>query len=103
MMVFLDRDPGLLHLQNHLAPDVLLGVHGRNREVALLVTRLVAEIGSLPPRVPDSLVGINEVVAAVAVLVIAGLIKDEELGLGPPVGDIADFGALEIFLSLQGD
>jgi len=54
VMLGLDHDPHLLHLEAHLGADVLLRVVRRNREVAFLVADLVAEVRAAlaAPRVP---------------------------------------------------
>ncbi len=44
VMMNLDRDPELAQDHDHLRAEVLVVVHRRNREVPLLVTRLVAEV-----------------------------------------------------------
>ena len=85
MVLLLDLHAGFLHLKDHLASDVLERVGGRDWKVALLVPRFRAEVGPFLPGVPDPFLGIDEIVAAVAILVIAGLVKDEELRLRPPV------------------
>ena len=46
----LDLDAEPLELQHHLRPQVLVVVHRRDREVALLVPRLVAEVRALVAR-----------------------------------------------------
>ena len=45
MVLALDLDSDFLQLQNHLVAQVVLGVGGRNGEVAFLVARLVTEVG----------------------------------------------------------
>ena len=71
-------------------------VHRRDREVALLVAGLVAEVGRprrLAPVFHDALDRVDEVVARVLVLVEADVVEDVELGLGPEVGGVGDAGA----------
>src|SRR5439155_11988774 len=90
MMVFLDHNTHLLHLIDHFTANVLLGINGWNREIAFLMARFVAEVEALFAGIPDSFVRIDEVVAAVARLIVAGIIEDKELGFRSPVRDIAD-------------
>ena len=53
MVVFLDGNAHLLHLQNHLAADVLLRVGRRHREVAFLVADLPAQVYAVLAHAPD--------------------------------------------------
>ena len=100
----LDRDADLLEGQHHLAADVLLAVRRRNREVAFLVARLVAEVRAFhAARVPAPLDRIDVVVAFVLVLVEADVVEDEELRLRPEVGGVGDAQALQVVLRLAGD
>ena len=101
VVVLLNGNPGLLHLQDHLAADILVCISRRDRKVAFLVTDFPAQVVAFLPNVPGAFFGIDEVVAAVARLIVPDLIEDEELRLRPPVGDIPDLRALEIFFRLQ--
>ena len=100
VVVLLDGNPDLLHLQDHLAADILLRIGRWNRKVTFLVTDLSAQVVAFLPDVPGAFFGIDEVEAAVARLIEPGLIEDEELRLRPPVRGIADLRALEIFFRL---
>src|SRR5512147_382636 len=102
MMLF-DDDPGLFHLDDHLATDVLLCVRGSHREIALLVAELAAQIKPLLPHVPCTFLGIEKVVPAIAGLIVAGMVEDEEFGFRPPKGCISDLSALKILFSLLGN
>ena len=103
----LDLDAALLHLEAHLGADVLQRVHRRDREVALLVARLVAEVRTagvlLAAGVPAALDRVEEVEAAVRARLEARRIEDEELGLGPEVDGVADARALQVVGRLLGD
>ena len=109
-LVVLDLDldaDGLEHL-HHLGPQVLVLVHRRDGEVALLVPRLVREVGravelELTAGVPHTLDRVEEVVAGVLVLVEARGVEDVELGFGPEVRRVGDAGALQVLLGLLGD
>jgi len=103
VVMFLSSDARLFHFENHFRADVLLRVGRRNREVPFLLSDLAAQVHALLPHVPHALVGINVVVGAVVRLVVPRMIEDEKLGFRPPVGGVADLGALEIFLRLLGD
>ena len=105
VVVDLDRDAELAERQHHLGPKVLVMVHRGDREVALFITRLVAEVlaALLGPRVPHAFDGIDVVVALVVVLVETDRVEDVELGLGPEVGDVGDPRPLQIVLGLAGD
>src|SRR5947209_13119 len=57
----------------------------------------------LARRVPLPLGRVDQVETGVLVLLVADLVEDEELGLGPEVGDVADPGRLEVRLGLARD
>ena len=71
VVLHLDRDAGLDQREHDLRADVLQPVDRRDREVALLVTRPVAQVRApaVPPRVPDPFFGVDVVVALVRVLI----------------------------------
>ena len=69
VVVHLDVQTGLEHLQDDAAAQVLQLVRRRDGEVPLFVLRPVAEVGALTAAVPDALIGIDVVVALVGVLV----------------------------------
>ena len=97
----LDQDADALQRHHHLAAQILLAVGRRNREVAFLVARLVAEVGILhAPRVPTALLGVDVVVALVLVLVEAHVVEDEELRLRTEVRRVADAGGAQVRLRL---
>ena len=108
VVVLLDVDAHLVQLLHHGGADVLLGVGGRHREIPLLVAGLVAEVEfavqrALGAAVPRALVGVDEVVAAVGVLVKADGVEDEELELRAPEADVGDARLLEEGLRFLGD
>ena len=94
-------EPALDHRLDHLGADVLVVVGRRNREVAFLVARPVAEIVALAARVPAAFFGINEVEAGVLVLVEADVVEDEELGFRAEIGGVRDAGILQILFRFQ--
>jgi hypothetical protein len=76
----------------------------RDREVALLVAGPVGQVGAgVGTRVPDPFLGVDEVVAALRVLVEADAVEDVELRLGAPVADVGDAGLGQVGLGLLGD
>ncbi len=106
-MVDLDADPDRLERQDHVRADVLELVHRRDRKVALLVARLVAEVRllerALLAGVPEPGLGVDEVVARVVVLVEADRVEEEELELGTDVDRVREAGLLQIRLGLLRD
>jgi len=92
MVLLLDPDADLLHLQHHLSADILQRVGGRYGEIALLITRLVAQIAAVLTAVPRAFFRFDEVVAGVLIGVEADAVKDEELRLGAEISRIANYG-----------
>jgi hypothetical protein len=94
VVVDLDGDAHLLHGEHHLTADVLEGVVGWDGEVPFLVAGLVAEVGKLlASGVPGGLDAIDEVVAALGVLVEADIVEDETRPRGRS-GGVGDAGLL---------
>src|SRR5204863_2126858 len=84
--------------------DVSERVRWRNREVAALVGRLVAEVRPfLAVRVPAAFDRVDHVAGAVRAFRVADLVEDEELRLGTEVRRVADTGRLQVRLGLGGD
>ena len=71
------------------------------REVALLRARLVGEVAAVlvATRVPRALGRVHAVEAVVGAGAEARVAEDEELGLGPEVGGVADARLLEVVLA----
>ncbi len=105
VVVHLDLDARPGHLEDHLAAQVLVVVGGRDREVALLVAGLVAEVATalLGARVPRALDRVDEVVGGELVLVEADRVEDVELALRTPVRALRDAAAPQVRLGLAGD
>src|SRR6185312_9486053 len=100
----LDVDPRLLQRRHHLGAQVDERVGRRHREVAALVVRLVAEVGELlAARVPAPLDAVDEVERLVRLRVVADVVEDEELGLGPEVADVGEARRLQVLLRLADD
>ena len=66
--------------------------------------QLVAQVGSAAlAGVPDALFGINIVIAAVSILIVADVVKNIEFQLWSPVADVGNSCALEVTFGLLGD
>ena len=65
VVVFLNGNPDFLHLQDHLATDILLRISGRDRKVAFLVTDFSAQVVAFLPDVPGAFFGIDGRVNAI--------------------------------------
>ena len=108
VVLHLDRDPDQLEDTHHLGAQVLELVHRRDREVALLVARLVREVGAsvelaLATRVPHALDRVEEVVARELVLIEARGVEDVELGFRSEVCGVGEPGRLQIRLGFGDD
>src|SRR5688500_6803085 len=100
MVMFLNGDADPLHLADHFATDILLRVSRRHGEIAFLVPDLSSEVHAFFPGVPHTFVRIDEVIAAVTILVVPCLIEYKKFRLRTPVGNVADPSALEILFRL---
>ncbi len=90
----LDDDADLLHLPDHLAAQIVVGVGGAHREVAALVARLVTQVRLLEPGgVPGPFDRIDLVEPAVLGLLVAHLVEDEELRLRADEAGVGDAGS----------
>src|SRR3984957_619188 len=69
VMMALNVDPALDHRLHHLGPQVLIVIGRRNWKIAFLVTRTIAQVGALAPRIPAAFLGIDKVVARMLVLI----------------------------------
>ena len=104
VMVRLDDDPDLAHLVDHLAAQVVVGVGRADGKVASLEARLVAKVRLLDARrVPRAFDRVDLVVAAVLVLLVANLVEDEELRLGPDEAGVGDARLLQVLLGFARD
>ena len=82
--------PQLDHGLHHLGAQVLIVIGGRNREIAFLVARPVAEVVLLAAGIPAAFFGVDEVEAGVRVLIEADVVEDEELGFRAEVGRVGE-------------
>ncbi len=101
MVLDLDLDAESLHGQDHLGAQVLVLVHGRDREVALLVPGLVAEVLAPSSRPVFQLLRSSRPNARrVLVVVEPDVVEDEELRLRPEVGRVGEAGRHQVVLRL---
>ena len=100
-----DRHAGFDQLEDDLRAEVLQGVGRRDREVAFLPARAVAQVGraALRPLFQMPSFGVDRVHRAVLVLLEAHAVEDEELGLGAPVGRRRRCRSAQVGLGLEGD
>ena len=90
--------------QKHLGTHILKLIRGRDRKVTFFVAWFVSKVGALvPASIPDALYGIHLIEASIACVVIAYVIKDEELGLWAKEGSVSNTCALKICLCLFGN
>jgi hypothetical protein len=104
VVVQLDLDAEGHQDRRHLRTEVLVVVHRRHREVALLGAGLVAEVaaGLLPGRVPGALDRVHEVRRLVGAVLEAHVVEDEELGLRAEERGVGHAGGLQVVLRLLG-
>ncbi len=104
-MLHLYRDAALDQGPHHVRPQVGVVVRRRDREVAALVARLVAEVAArlVAAGVPGALDRVDVVVAGVRRGLEPRGVKDVELRLGAEEGGVADAAAAQVVLGLAGD
>ena len=104
MVVELRLDADVVQRHRHVGPQVLVVVHRRGGEVALLGAGLVAEVRALVRAgVPLALDRVDPVHAAVRRGLEPHVVEDEELGLGAEVRGVGHPGGEEVLLRLLGD
>ena len=103
VMMALDVEAALDHGLHHLGAQILIMIGGRNREIAFLVARPVAEVVLLAAGIPAAFFGVDEVEAGVLVLIEADVVEDEELGFGAEVGGVGEAAVLQVHLGFLGD
>jgi hypothetical protein len=104
--VQLDGDADLHERGRHVRAQVLVVIHGRHREVALLRARLVAAVAHralVLAAVPHALDRVDEVHRQVRPCLEPHLVEDEELGLRSEVRGVGDAGGEEVLLRLLCD
>src|ERR1035438_9650010 len=98
-----DVQAALDHGLHHLAAQILVVIGGRHREVAFLIARPVAQVVFLAARIPAALFGVDEIEAAMLVLVEAYVVENEKLGFGAEKRGIAHATVLQVHLGFLGD
>ncbi len=102
-MLRLDVHATVDHRLHHLVADVHQLIGRRDREIALLVAQLVAQVRILDAAaIPLALDAIEVVVRFVRASVEAYVVEHEELGLGADVRRVGNAGALQIVHRLAG-
>ena len=94
MMMALNVETAANHGFHHFGAQVLVMIGGRDRKIAFLVARPVAQVVLRAAGIPAALFGIDEVVAGVLILIEAHAVEDEELGFGAEVGRVRDAAVL---------
>ena len=106
--MLLDVYSKMLHLEDCFRTEVRLSINRRSREIAPFMSRFVPRVQpaikiSLFPRVPDALIGVDEVIAAIRGLVKPCRVEYEKLNLRSPVALVTNTSGLQVFLGLLGD
>ena len=100
----LDGHADALQDFDHLVAQVDHGVGRRAGEVALLVARLVAEVGELfAAGVPAAFDRVDRVEGLVGAGGVADVVEDEEFRLRAEVGGVGNAGRLQVGFGLLGD
>ena len=89
------------HGLHHLGAQVLIVIGRRNREIAFLVARTVAQVVLLAARIPAALFGVDEIETGVGVLIEADVVEDEELGFRAEVCGVAEAAILQEELGIS--
>ena len=109
VMLGLHVETAVDHGLHHFVADIHQLVGGRHREIAFLVTELVAQVRTLAgglrvlAPVPLPLDAVEVVETAVLRLIEAHVVKDEELRLRPEVRRVGDARALQVVHGLARD
>ena len=105
VMVLVHVEAHVPHHGDHLGPEIMGGIDRRHREIAALDRRPVPDVAFLQdaPGNVRAFVGFELIDAAVHRHFEAYVVEDEELGLGPEIGDVADAGRGQVSLGLVGD
>ena len=91
MMLPFHAHAELLEDQAHFGANVLLGIDGRDREVAFLVANFVAQVRHLVATgIPNGLFGIDAVERAIGFVIKLYVVKDEEFRFRAKYGSVSD-------------
>ena len=104
VMVLVARQAHFEHGRDHLAADVHRAVDRRDREIAALGARPVAEVAALilAAGVGRQLDVVELEARGVVAVLEADVVEHEEFGLGADIDGVADAGRLEIGLGALG-
>ena len=81
----------LFEHQTHFGANVLLSVHGCDREVAFFVANFVAQVRHLVATgIPNGLFGIDAVERAIGFVIKLHVVKDEEFRFRSTYGTVSD-------------
>src|SRR5262245_51417487 len=101
-----DLDPDAFECQYHRGTDVLGVVVGRDREIALLVARAVAQVRAirrpLAARIPEGRFRVKVVETEVVALIEADVVEDEEFQLRADVDGVGQAELLDVLFGLLG-
>ncbi len=102
VVVLLDRHAHLAHGREHLGTQIAFGIDRRDREIAALDDRPMAHVafGVVLERRLRPLLAVDLVDPIVAANAELHAVEDEELGLGPDEGGVADATRLQELLGL---
>ncbi len=103
MVVAFDIQAALDHLLHHFGAQVLIMVGRRDREVAFLVARPVAQIIFGAAGVPAAFFRIDVIETGIRRLIETDVIEDKELGFGAKVSGVGDARILQIHLGFLRD
>ena len=99
----LHLEAAALHRQDHFGAQVLVVVGWRNRKIPFFVTRTISEVPLRPAGIPPALLGVDEVVAFVLILVEADIVEDKKLRFRAEMSRVGNPGGGQIDLRLLGD
>src|SRR5215471_10430550 len=103
MMMAFDVQAATNHRFHHFGTQVLIMIGGWNREISFLVARPVTEVLRLAAGVPAPLLGIDEIVAGVLILIEADTVEYEEFGLGAEICCVGEPAIIQVHFGLAGD
>ena len=97
-------DANAMKREGHVATKILVVIHRRNGEVALLGTRLVRKVRTfVGAGVPFTFDRVDHVERAVGLRVETNIVEHEELGFGTEERGVGNTSGLEVGLSLGCD
>src|SRR5258707_15404584 len=99
-IVFVSR---IYYGHGHLGSQVLVMIGRRYRKIAHFITRTIAKIVLLPAGIPPTLLGIDEIVPLILLLIEAHVVEDEEFGFRAEIRRVSYAGRNQIHLGFFGD